>query len=173
MLIHFQWIPLVILNGKNSFMYLFDWTSMSCFRTWFVNQMHPPPKKIKKLIFYKFVGFILLLLTCIKLLLSPCTITGGLKGFDWGPYLSSGGAEAAPVSYFKHVCIGFRDEFLRILKLSSWRTITLCMTFFSQCPMYDSWHNITTGMKLEVINFECDLSSDAFWIATVIKIGGN
>lgn len=38
--------------------------------------------------------------------------------------------------------------------------------------MYDSWHNITTGMKLEVINFECDLSSDAFWIATVIKIGG-
>lgn len=75
----------------------------------------------------------------------PRTLTkreGGLKGFDWGPYLSSGGAEAAPVSYFKH------------------------------CPMYDSWHNITTGMKLEVINFECDLSSDAFWIATVIKIGG-
>lgn len=32
---------------------------------------------------------------------------GGLKGFDWGPYLSSGGAEAAPVSYFKHVCMDF------------------------------------------------------------------
>lgn len=48
----------------------------------------------------------------------------------------------------------------------------LCMWYFLQCPMYDSWHNITTGMKLEVINFECDLSSDAFWIATVIKIGG-
>lgn len=41
-----------------------------------------------------------------------------------------------------------------------------------QCPMFDSWHNITTGMKLEVINFECDLASNAFWIATVIKIAG-
>lgn len=27
-------------------------------------------------------------------------------------------------------------------------------------------------MKLEVINFECDLFSDVFWIVIVIKIGG-
>lgn len=38
--------------------------------------------------------------------------------------------------------------------------------------MYDSWYNIITGMKLEVINFECDLFSDVFWIVIVIKIGG-
>lgn len=38
--------------------------------------------------------------------------------------------------------------------------------------MFDSWHNITTGMKVEVQNYECDVST-AYWIATVIKLAGN
>lgn len=32
---------------------------------------------------------------------------GGLKGFDWGFYLFSGGVEVVFVSYFKYVCINF------------------------------------------------------------------
>ncbi|KAK3100006.1 hypothetical protein FSP39_013414 [Pinctada imbricata] len=69
------------------------------------------------------------------------TRPGGVKGFDWGPYLSSNGFDSASVSCFKH------------------------------CPMFDSWHNITTGMKVEVQNYECDVSV-AYWIATVIKLAG-
>lgn len=32
-------------------------------------------------------------------------ITGGVKGFDWGPYLAQTGSEGAAVSCFRHVCL--------------------------------------------------------------------
>ncbi|XP_069130374.1 MBT domain-containing protein 1-like isoform X1 [Argopecten irradians] len=75
----------------------------------------------------------------------PKTITsriGGVRGFDWGPYLSSTSSDAASVSCFRH------------------------------CPMSDNWLNITVGMKVEIQNHECDLPDHAYWIATVVKIAG-
>jgi hypothetical protein len=38
--------------------------------------------------------------------------------------------------------------------------------------MTDCWDNITVGMKVEVQNFDCDLQSMVYWIATVIKLAG-
>eukprot|EP00106_Octopus_bimaculoides_P006140 XP_014773582.1 PREDICTED: MBT domain-containing protein 1-like isoform X1 [Octopus bimaculoides] len=51
------------------------------------------------------------------------------KIFDWGPYLKSSCAEAAPVSCFKHAA------------------------------MSDGWDNITVGMKVEVPNYDTDLAN--------------
>nr|KAG5711574.1 hypothetical protein BaRGS_016756 [Batillaria attramentaria] len=64
------------------------------------------------------------------------------KAFDWGPYLVTSVASAAPVSCFRHV------------------------------PMNDSWDQITVGMKVEVINYDCDLSCSSYWIASVVKVAG-
>lgn len=45
-----------------------------------------------------------------------------------------------------------------------------------QAPMSDCWDNITTGMKVEVENFDCDNFSEdfpnSFWVATVLKVSG-
>lgn len=42
--------------------------------------------------------------------------------------------------------------------------------------MSDCWDNITTGMKVEVENFDCDNFSEdfpnSFWVATVLKVSG-
>ncbi|XP_060603934.1 MBT domain-containing protein 1-like isoform X1 [Ruditapes philippinarum] len=67
---------------------------------------------------------------------------GVVRSFDWGSYILGSHAEGAPVSCFKHV------------------------------PMTDCWDNITVGMKVEVQNFDCDLQSMVYWIATVIKLAG-
>lgn len=64
------------------------------------------------------------------------------KAFDWGPYLVTSVATAAPVSCFRHV------------------------------PMSDSWDQITVGTKLEVINYDCDLATPGYWIASIVKVAG-
>ena len=38
--------------------------------------------------------------------------------------------------------------------------------------MSDSWENISIGMKVEVTNTDCELPTDVYWIATVIKLAG-
>lgn len=64
------------------------------------------------------------------------------KAFDWGPYLVTSVASAAPVSCFRHV------------------------------SMHDSWEQISVGMKVEVINYDCDPACPGFWIASVVKVTG-
>ncbi|XP_064607601.1 MBT domain-containing protein 1-like isoform X2 [Liolophura sinensis] len=67
---------------------------------------------------------------------------GNGKSFDWATFLSATNAQAASVNCFKH------------------------------CPMSDCWENINEGMKVEVINHDCDLANTVYWIATVIKVAG-
>ncbi|XP_064636083.1 MBT domain-containing protein 1-like isoform X2 [Lineus longissimus] len=62
--------------------------------------------------------------------------------FDWSNYLTDTDADAASVSCFKHVA------------------------------MTDAWENITVGMKVEVLNSDCDIPNNAYWIAAVLKIAG-
>lgn len=62
--------------------------------------------------------------------------------FDWGPYLVSSFSQAAPVFCFPHV------------------------------PMSQGWDQMTEGMKLEVVNHDCDLSYNVYWIASVVKLAG-
>ncbi|XP_054260917.1 polycomb protein Sfmbt isoform X2 [Macrosteles quadrilineatus] len=66
--------------------------------------------------------------------------------FDWTSQLNDKCFMAAPVSCFRH------------------------------SPMADCWDNITTGMKVEVENFDCDNFSEdfpnSFWVATVLKVSG-
>ncbi|XP_070552732.1 MBT domain-containing protein 1-like [Ptychodera flava] len=62
--------------------------------------------------------------------------------FDWSTYLTEINADAASVNCFKH------------------------------SPMADNWEDIAVGMKVEVLNTDCDLSSNVFWIAQVVKIAG-
>jgi hypothetical protein len=38
--------------------------------------------------------------------------------------------------------------------------------------MADAWENITVGMKVEVLNSDCDIPNNAYWIAAVLKIAG-
>ena len=38
--------------------------------------------------------------------------------------------------------------------------------------MSDGWDQITEGMKVEVINTDCDLSYPVYWIASVVKLAG-
>ena len=38
--------------------------------------------------------------------------------------------------------------------------------------MSDCWENISVGMKVEVVNSDCDLASTVYWIATVIRLTG-
>ncbi|XP_014665004.1 PREDICTED: MBT domain-containing protein 1-like [Priapulus caudatus] len=63
-------------------------------------------------------------------------------GFMWDDMLSSPNTEAASVSSFKHVA------------------------------MSEVWNSMTVGMKVEVENSDCDMTTDAYWIATVMKIAG-
>ena len=46
------------------------------------------------------------------------------------------------------------------------------MMFFLQCPMADSWDCITVGMKVEVINTDCPVDGEVYWIASVIRLAG-
>ncbi|PVD34462.1 hypothetical protein C0Q70_05737 [Pomacea canaliculata] len=64
------------------------------------------------------------------------------KPFDWGPYLIASAAQAAPVSCFKHA------------------------------SMSDSWDQMVVGIKVEVINFDCDLPYTVYWTASVVKVAG-
>jgi len=38
--------------------------------------------------------------------------------------------------------------------------------------MSESWDNIAVGMKVEVINTDCQLQNEAYWIATVVQLAG-
>ena len=38
--------------------------------------------------------------------------------------------------------------------------------------MSESWDNIAVGMKVEVINTDCQLQKEAYWIATVVQLAG-
>ncbi|XP_077983794.1 uncharacterized protein LOC144438584 [Glandiceps talaboti] len=62
--------------------------------------------------------------------------------FDWSTYLIDINAEAASVRCFQH------------------------------SPMADNWEDIAVGMKVEVLNTDCDLPNHVFWIAQVIRIAG-
>ncbi|CAF0752991.1 unnamed protein product [Didymodactylos carnosus] len=62
--------------------------------------------------------------------------------FTWGSYLIQEGSQAAPVSYFKHA------------------------------PLAEIWSKLTPGMKVEVLNTDCENKEKIFWFATVIKFEG-
>ncbi|XP_051899093.1 lethal(3)malignant brain tumor-like protein 2 isoform X2 [Pristis pectinata] len=68
--------------------------------------------------------------------------SGADQGFEWGKYIEEQNCKAAPVSCFKHV------------------------------PLFDQWEDVTEGMKVEVLNHNCNLPNKVFWIATVIKLAG-
>ncbi|XP_062918769.1 lethal(3)malignant brain tumor-like protein 2 isoform X1 [Mobula hypostoma] len=68
--------------------------------------------------------------------------SGANRGFEWGKYIEEQNYKAAPVSCFKHV------------------------------PLYDQWEDITEGMKVEILNHNCNLPIKVYWIATVIKLAG-
>ena len=38
--------------------------------------------------------------------------------------------------------------------------------------MSDCWESIAVGMKVEVVNTDCDLPTTVYWIATVIRLAG-
>lgn len=63
-------------------------------------------------------------------------------GFNWGTYLSSKKSIAASVELFSH------------------------------SPMSPYWGDIGNGMKLEVLNLDCNLTTDVYWIASVVQIAG-
>ncbi|KAK6173380.1 hypothetical protein SNE40_016844 [Patella caerulea] len=65
-----------------------------------------------------------------------------VRGFDWGPYLSSGCGDGANISSFIHA------------------------------PMNESWEQISIGMKIECLNHDTDLPYSVFWIAAVMKLAG-
>ncbi|XP_078286949.1 lethal(3)malignant brain tumor-like protein 2 isoform X2 [Rhinoraja longicauda] len=73
------------------------------------------------------------------------TLRGGSdadQGFEWGKYIEQHNCKAAPVSCFKHV------------------------------PLYDQWEDVAEGMKVEILNHNCNLPNMVFWIASVIKLAG-
>lgn len=63
-------------------------------------------------------------------------------GFDWGGYLSSKKAMSAAVNLFHHA------------------------------PMSAYWGDIGNGMKIEVLNLDCNLNTKVYWIASVVQISG-
>ncbi|ESO95251.1 hypothetical protein LOTGIDRAFT_144720 [Lottia gigantea] len=65
-----------------------------------------------------------------------------IRGFDWGPYLTSGCGEGASILCFAHA------------------------------PMVDIWEQITIGMKIECLNHDTDLNYHSFWIGSVLKLAG-
>eukprot|EP00058_Branchiostoma_floridae_P012674 XP_002598162.1 hypothetical protein BRAFLDRAFT_123303 [Branchiostoma floridae] len=75
----------------------------------------------------------------------PSTVNGSKNKpgpFDWGVHIDTEKKESAPVTSFKHA------------------------------PMSGHWSDVAVGMKVEVLNTDCDLPSKVFWIAQVIKIAG-
>nr|XP_006815581.1 PREDICTED: MBT domain-containing protein 1-like [Saccoglossus kowalevskii] len=62
--------------------------------------------------------------------------------FNWSNYLTDTNGDAALVSCFGHA------------------------------PMSNYWEDIAVGMKVEVLNTDCDLPNHVFWIAQVVKIAG-
>ncbi|XP_043535839.1 lethal(3)malignant brain tumor-like protein 2 isoform X3 [Chiloscyllium plagiosum] len=64
------------------------------------------------------------------------------QGFEWGKYIDEHKCKAAPVSCFKHV------------------------------PLFDQWEDVLEGMKVEVLNLDCNLPNKVYWIAHVIKLAG-
>ncbi|XP_042201094.1 lethal(3)malignant brain tumor-like protein 2 isoform X2 [Callorhinchus milii] len=69
-------------------------------------------------------------------------INGANQGFQWGNYIQEQMCKAAPVSCFKHV------------------------------PLFDQWEDVIEGMKIEVLNKDCNLPNKVYWIATVTKLAG-
>ncbi|XP_067830761.1 lethal(3)malignant brain tumor-like protein 2 isoform X2 [Heptranchias perlo] len=68
--------------------------------------------------------------------------TGFSQGFEWGKYIEEQNCQAAPVSCFKHV------------------------------PLFDQWEDVLEGMKVEVLNHDCNLPNKVYWIAYVITLAG-
>ncbi|XP_067875523.1 lethal(3)malignant brain tumor-like protein 2 isoform X3 [Heterodontus francisci] len=64
------------------------------------------------------------------------------QGFEWGKYIEEQNCKAAPVSCFKHV------------------------------PLFDQWEDVLEGMKVEILNRDCNLPNKVYWIAYVIKLAG-
>uniref|UniRef100_A0A3B5KV04 L3MBTL histone methyl-lysine binding protein 2 n=1 Tax=Xiphophorus couchianus TaxID=32473 RepID=A0A3B5KV04_9TELE len=62
--------------------------------------------------------------------------------FDWGSYLTTEAALAAPVSGFAHA------------------------------PLSSDWDDVVVGMKVEVLNTNAVLSNKVYWIATVLQVAG-
>nr|XP_039268137.1 MBT domain-containing protein 1-like [Styela clava] len=63
-------------------------------------------------------------------------------GFDWGAYLVNKKSSAATVELFQH------------------------------SPMSAHWGEIGSGMKVEVLNLDCNLNTKVFWIASVVQVAG-
>uniref|UniRef100_UPI00398F2666 lethal(3)malignant brain tumor-like protein 2 isoform X2 n=1 Tax=Pristiophorus japonicus TaxID=55135 RepID=UPI00398F2666 len=64
------------------------------------------------------------------------------QGFEWGKYVDEHNCKAASVSCFKHA------------------------------PLFDQWDDVTEGMKVELLNHNCNLPNKVYWIAYVIKLAG-
>ncbi|XP_069764500.1 lethal(3)malignant brain tumor-like protein 2 isoform X2 [Narcine bancroftii] len=68
--------------------------------------------------------------------------SGADQRFEWGKYIEEQNCQAASVSCFKHV------------------------------PLFDQWEDVSEGMKVEVLNHNCNLPNKVFWIASVVKLAG-
>ncbi|XP_041033736.1 lethal(3)malignant brain tumor-like protein 2 isoform X2 [Carcharodon carcharias] len=64
------------------------------------------------------------------------------QGFEWGKYIEEQKCKAAPVSCFKHV------------------------------PLFDQWEDVLEGMKVEILNLDCNLPIKVYWMAYVIRLAG-
>ncbi|CAF1094040.1 unnamed protein product [Adineta ricciae] len=87
---------------------------------------------------------------------SPCTngntasigsVETVTNTFNWGSYLKTTDSHAAPVSYFRHA------------------------------PLHNMWSQLTPGMKIEVINTDCnsnpnDNKEKVFWFAFIVRVEG-
>ncbi|XP_032430475.1 lethal(3)malignant brain tumor-like protein 2 isoform X3 [Xiphophorus hellerii] len=77
--------------------------------------------------------------------MNKTSATAGVEAhsvFDWGSYLTTEAALAAPVSGFAHA------------------------------PLSSDWDDVVVGMKVEVLNTNAVLSNKVYWIATVLQVAG-
>ncbi|CAF3101018.1 unnamed protein product [Rotaria sp. Silwood2] len=77
----------------------------------------------------------------------PTASADAIASFIWGSYLKTTGAHGAPVSFFRHA------------------------------PLQDMWGQLTSGMKVEVINTDCSLGPNdpkekIFWFAYIVRVEG-
>ncbi|CAF1085276.1 unnamed protein product [Rotaria sp. Silwood1] len=77
----------------------------------------------------------------------PTASADAIASFIWGTYLKTTGAHGAPVSFFRHA------------------------------PLQDMWGQLTSGMKVEVINTDCSHGSNdpkekIFWFAYIVRVEG-